>query len=147
MATPSASCLRPPAVPRAAAAFRFPSFLPIPTVTEEDRGIRNVVTLMESIWFPSLLPPLTPQLLPRALEGLRVSVLDLSRPESPFLFYRRGYVASATCLRPADRCPPCSPHGCCPKPSAGCRASMGWRSPGSWTPPRSRKISAFINAA
>lgn len=115
------------------------SFLPIPTVTEEDRGIRNVVMLMESIWFPSLLPPLTPELLPRA--SARAPCLRPGPDQTgPSLFHRRGCAASATCPRPAGRCPPSSPRACCPKPSAGCSASTGWRSPGSWTPPRSRKI-------
>lgn len=120
----------------------------LPPDSDCHRGIRNVVMLMESIWFPSLLPPLTPRLLPHSVSRVSVSP-SRTGPDltGPVLSSRRGCVASATCPRPAGRCPPCSPRGCCPKPSAGCSASTGWRSPGSWTPPRSRKISTFREAA
>ena len=56
---------------------------------------------------------------------------------SPPWYGSHGYVSSATCLRPAGRCPPCTPPRCCPRPLQTCNASTACRSPGRWTPPPS----------
>lgn len=111
---------------------------------------------MQAIWFASTFSFLpTPQMLLFQQLGLSRSCIhhaflmhkhrDLLSwgnltTSSIFLPRRHGSVNSATCLKPAGRCPPCSRVRLCPKLSATCSACMDWRWPGRWTLLRSCKL-------
>lgn len=71
-----------------------------------------------------------------------VSHARLSKTD--FVFDRHGSVSSATCLRRAGRCPPCSRLIFCPKPSATCSASTAWKWLERWTLPLSRKLNIVL---
>lgn len=142
---------------------KVPPLLSWLSVRRQEWESRNVVMLMESIWILSLLCLLTPQMLPPVISGsfldwhnsaitvppgcschthIYIYINNASHTHTltcHFLMNRRGCVSLATCLRRADRCPPCSRLRFCPKLSATCSASMACRWLERWILPLLRK--------